>query len=160
MEGQQRSSGSVGQQAPKQVVTSNQQQLEELEAKLRATEHRLSQVSRGNSPARQAHLGAHRVNEHPDPTPSQTSAQPSSSPLAARPIYSADRPPTAPTDDNRPQQSERPQNDRVDTQAMMQGMPGAMPQTPRQYSNSGDYVMVDRNADQAERTQGYGQSVR
>ena len=131
-------------------MTSSHQQLQELEAKRRATEHRLSQVSRGNSPARQANVGAPRtaVEQPPPAQPATTTT--GASPLAQKPTYPADRPPTGDT---------RPQNTREDTQTIMSGMPGAMPQTPRQYSNTGDYVMVDRNGEQGERG-GYGQSVR
>ncbi|KAK4555553.1 hypothetical protein LTR86_007306 [Recurvomyces mirabilis] len=139
-------------EAKKQTVTSSHQQLQELEAKLRATEHRLSQVSRGNSPARQANVGAPRIAvEQPQvPQPTSTATTTGVSPLTQNPAYPADRPLTG---------GSTPQNTREDTQTLMSGMPGAMPQTPRQYSNNGDYVMVDRNGEQGERG-GYGQSVR
>ncbi|KAK4548037.1 hypothetical protein LTR36_010757 [Oleoguttula mirabilis] len=44
-----------------------------------------------------------------------------------------------------PDKQSRPQNTREDTETLMAGMPGAMPPSPRQYSGSNDYVMVDRN---------------
>lgn len=132
-------------------MTSTQQQLEELEAKLRETEHRLAQVSRGNSPARQANTGVPRTS--PDKqSQSVPGAAAITSPLANKPTFPADRPPTA---------DSRPQNTREDTaNAMVAGMPGGMPQTPsRGYSGSSEYVMVDRNNGERE-GRSYGQSVR
>lgn len=120
----------------KQTLTSKAAELEELEAKLKATEERLAK-SRNASPARQANVGAHRL------PPSQQPADPtqkSGHPLAQKPSYPPDRPPTA----------------RADTQALMSGMPGHMPPpTPQEYnSGNNEYVVVDKNAS------GYGQSVR
>lgn len=123
-------------QEQKQTLTSKAAELEELEAKLKATEERLAK-SRNASPARQANVGAHRL------PPSQQPADPtqkSGHPLAQKPSYPPDRPPTA----------------RADTQALMSGMPGHMPPpTPQEYnSGNNEYVVVDKNAS------GYGQSVR
>jgi hypothetical protein len=135
----------------KQNVTSGHQELQELEARLRETEERLAKVSRGNSPARPADVGASREPAYSQPTVGATAGlSPQAARTQAQPQYSAQP----------PQGGGRPQNVREDTQALMSGMPGAMPQTPRQYSSNGsDYVMVDRNGEQQERGQ-YGQSVR
>lgn len=128
----------------KQVVTSASTELQKLEAKLRETEQRLAQVARGSSPQRQANTGAPR--SYPEKQQAMSGA-PGPSPLAQKPTYPADRPPTG----------SRPQATREDTRTLMAGMPGAMPETPRQYSGSNDYVMVDRSSGRSER--GYGQSV-
>ena len=107
-------------------VSSGQSELEELEARLRATEQRLAKVSRQNSPSREAQAGA-------DTAASNEPAQQYTSPLAHRPMYPDDRPPTAP----------RPQTGRENTQEKMSKMPGAMPETPREVSSRDDYVMVE-----------------
>ncbi|KAF2768209.1 hypothetical protein EJ03DRAFT_328573, partial [Teratosphaeria nubilosa] len=109
----------------KQGLSDADRQLQELEAKLRETEQRLAQVSRGNSPARQTDAGA--VRSAP-PIPQQSGhSQASTSPLAQRPVFPADRPPTG----------------REDTaQNFGSHMAGGMPGTPRAASN--DYVMVDQ----------------
>ncbi|KAK3072408.1 hypothetical protein LTR53_006860 [Teratosphaeriaceae sp. CCFEE 6253] len=125
----------------KQNVSSRHQQLQEIEARLRETEQRLARASRGSSPARQADTGASTtsaVSQQAVPEQAQTAATVSSlGPSAAvRPTAGG----------------------RVDTQTLMSGMPGAMPSTPGQYSESSDYVMVDPKSDRTER--GYGQSVR
>lgn len=81
-------------------------------------------MSRQNSPSRSAitpTAGALRGDgepRHPHP-------------FAQKPTFPADRPPTG---------------QRQDTQQMMQGMPGAMPGTPREgreREREGEYVMVD-----------------
>ncbi|TKA74558.1 hypothetical protein B0A55_04446 [Friedmanniomyces simplex] len=124
----------------KQIVTSGHQQLQELEARLRETEERLARVSRGSSPARQADTGAstteptqQQQQQHSTEMPGSTSLRP---PAAVRPQAAA----------------------RGETAALMAGMPGTIPQTPREHSGNSEYVMVDRNTDRSER--GYGQSVR
>jgi len=109
----------------KKDVSNNQSELELLEAKLRETEQRLAKVSRQNSPSRQANTGAPRTHLPSDGQSDNRAAHP----LAQKPTYPADRPPTG---------------SRQDTQAMMQGMPGALPTTPAPMgSGREDYVMVD-----------------
>lgn len=113
-------------------MTSGHQELQELEARLRETEQRLARVSRGNSPARPANTAVPRITSDKQQVSGGATG---TSPLAQKPTYPADRPPTG----------GRPQNVREDTQNLMAGMPGAMPQTPgQQYSGSSEYVMVDR----------------
>lgn len=121
-------------------MSSGEQQLQELEAKLRETEERLARVSRQSSPSRQANTAVPRT--HPDSKPATDGAV-KTSPLAQKPTYPADRPATA----------ERPTTERADTQTLMSNMPGALPGTP-QHNGSSEYVMVDRSAAQAQR--GYG----
>ncbi|KAK4634083.1 hypothetical protein CLAFUW4_01413 [Fulvia fulva] len=125
----------------KQTVTTGEQQLQELEAKLRETEERLARVSRHNSPSRHALPTANADNDQAG------DGAPRPSPLAQKPTYPADRPPTA---------GDRPQSGRADTQTMMAGVPGAMPpHTPQPNGGSHDsYVMVDRSAAQAQRSYG------
>ncbi|EMC95054.1 hypothetical protein BAUCODRAFT_25176 [Baudoinia panamericana UAMH 10762] len=125
------STSAVGQleqtvEAKKQTVTSSTQQLQELEARLRETEQRLAQVYGGSSPLKQPGVASS--------VPGRLQAQQASSGAAA--ASSAE-----------PSAARRPQNAREDTQTMIAGMPGALPQTPRGYSSgSQEYVMVDRNA--------------
>lgn len=127
----------------KQTVTTGEQQLQELEAKLRETEERLARVSRQNSPSRQVNTAVPRTHSE---SKQATDGAAKPSPLAQKPIYPADRAPTA---------GERPPTERADTQEMMRNIPGALPETPQsQYGGSNEYVMVDRNAGQAQR--GYG----
>ncbi|EME48618.1 hypothetical protein DOTSEDRAFT_67602 [Dothistroma septosporum NZE10] len=125
----------------KQVVTTGEQQLQELEAKLRETEERLARVSRTNSPSRHAATGLPTA--HSDHTQAADGAAPRPSPLAQKPTYPADRPPTS---------GGRPPSGRADTHALMAGMPQ---DTPQQNGGSHDsYVMVDRSAAQAQRSYG------
>ncbi|KAF2172539.1 hypothetical protein M409DRAFT_17770 [Zasmidium cellare ATCC 36951] len=127
----------------KHTVTTGEQQLQELEAKLRETEERLARVSRQNSPSRQANTAVPRT--HPESKQAADGAA-KPSPLAQKPTYPADRPPTS---------GDRPPTERADTQEIVRNIPGAMPETPQpQYGGSNEYVMVDRNAGQAQR--GYG----
>ncbi|KAH9826991.1 hypothetical protein Tdes44962_MAKER03223 [Teratosphaeria destructans] len=112
----------------KQGLSDADRQLQELEAKLRETEQRLAQVSRGNSPARQTNAGAARS---APPVPQQHESghgQASTSPLAQRPAFPADRPPTGREDA---------------AQNFGPHMAGGMPGTPRAASN--DYVMSTRD---------------
>ncbi|KAK3056890.1 hypothetical protein LTR09_001928 [Extremus antarcticus] len=115
----------------KEKVSSGQTELEQLEARLRETEQRLARVSRNSSPSRP---GAGRT-----VSGNATGvAQPQEHPFAQRPTYPDDRPPTG---------ASRPQAAREDTQQLMQGMPGAMPQTPTGQANGrDDYVMVDKGS--------------
>jgi hypothetical protein len=113
----------------KQNVSSGQSELEKLEAKLRETEQRLAKVSRQNSPSRQADTGAAKEN-----APVYAAAEKQLHPLAQRPTYPEDRPPTG---------ASRPQTGRENTQQMMSKMPGAMPEDPEQVNGRDDYVMVD-----------------
>lgn len=126
----------------KQTLTSKAAELEELEAKLRATEERLAK-SRNASPARQANVGAHRLPTNNNPQQPTEFGQKAGHPLAQKPSYPPDRPPTQ----------------RENTEALMSGMPGHMPPpTPQEYgSNSNEYVVVDKNASGG---YGQGQSVR
>lgn len=115
----------------KKDVSTGQSELEQLEARLRETEQRLARVSRQNSPSRQAITGA--ATSSTNNTNTSASAlrgdgeQRQPHPFAQKPTYPADRPPTAP---------------RQDTQDMMRGMPGAMPETPGEGGRE-DYVVVD-----------------
>lgn len=111
-------------------MTSGQTELEQLEARLRETEQRLAKVSRHNSPSRSGNTGATTE------SPRDASQQQQTHPFAQRPTFPDDRPPTG---------ASRPQVDREDTQQLMQGMPGAMPQTPKERTNGReDYIMVDK----------------
>ncbi|KAM3418851.1 hypothetical protein BST61_g4814 [Cercospora zeina] len=127
----------------KYTVSSGQQQLQELEARLRETEQRLAKVSRQSSPAPgdKADSKAHTNGTHA----AEASAS-RLSPLAQKPTYPADRPPTA----------DRPPSKRANTDTLTANMPGAMPQSPspHYHGNNNDYIMVDRNGPQAQR--GYG----
>ncbi|KAM0719609.1 hypothetical protein Q7P37_003739 [Cladosporium fusiforme] len=131
-------------QEQKQTLTSKAAELEELEAKLRATEERLAK-SRHASPARQANVGAHRLPTTDNNNPQQPTdlGQRPGHPLAQKPNYPPDRPPTQ----------------RENTEALMSGMPGYMPPpTPQEYGSGRDeYVVVDKNASGG---YGQGQSVR
>ena len=124
----------------KQTISSKAAELEELEARIKATEERLAK-SRNNSPARanlpQASVGAGAPSfQQQSPTAQRTAGHP----LAQQPSYPPDRPPTQ----------------RENTQAMMSGMPGHLPATPQEYGHGRDeYVVVDSNA-----SSGYGQAVR
>lgn len=116
----------------KEKVSSGQSELEQLEARLRATEQRLAKVSRQNSPSRPtANLGA--VREEGAAATTNTTSRSQAHPFAQRPTYPEDRPPT------------RPAAERENTQQLMQGMPGAMPlETPSgQGMGREDYVMVE-----------------
>lgn len=108
----------------KKELTTGQSELEQLEAKLRETEQRLAKASRGNSPARAAAQQQPQANTSLPRDRSDRQAHP----LAQKPTYPDDRPPTGP---------------RQGTQEMMSNMPGAMPETPGQYNGREDYVMVD-----------------
>lgn len=124
----------------KQTLSSKAAELEELEARLKATEERLAK-SRNASPARanlpppqQASVGAPAFQQ---PT---ALAQRAGHPLAQQPSYPPDRPATQ----------------RENTQALMSGMPGHLPPaTPAQEYARDEYVVVDGGA-----SSGYGQSVR
>ena len=117
----------------KQNVTSGQSELEQLEARLRETEQRLKKVSRQNSPSRQADSGASYTGASKENTPFLSPSDNRPSPLSQKPVYPEDRPPA----------EGRPQNARGDTQEMMSGMPGAMPDDSEQSNGRDDYVMVD-----------------
>lgn len=119
----------------KQALNSKDAELQALEAKLKEAEERLAKVSRNASPARgttvpvpQANTGAARN------PPSEIPAEKAAHPLAQKPGYPPDRPPTQ----------------RENTQAMMSGMPGYMapemePRSAGQTGSGGssEYVMVD-----------------
>ncbi|KAF2214639.1 hypothetical protein CERZMDRAFT_110249 [Cercospora zeae-maydis SCOH1-5] len=123
----------------KYTVSSGQQQLQELEARLRETEQRLAKVSRHSSPTPQGDK-IHTNGNHAAEGPAARL-----SPLAQKPTYPVDRPPTA----------DRPPSKRTDTDTLTASMPGAMPQSPApHYHGNNDYIMVDRNGPQAQR--GYG----
>ncbi|KXT12796.1 hypothetical protein AC579_1824 [Pseudocercospora musae] len=79
----------------KQTVTSGEQTLQQLEAKLRETEERLARVSRGNSPARQ---GLSTNDRQAAAAAAAADGPPKPSPLAGQ----LSRPPTAPQNDDRP----------------------------------------------------------
>lgn len=113
----------------KQDLYSKTAELEELEAKLKATEERLAK-SRNASPARQANVGAPRANTQHQQTTDL--GQKAGHPLAQKPSYPPERPPTG----------------RENTQALMSGMPGHMPPpTPQEYGAGRDeYVVVDNNS--------------
>ncbi|KAI5369587.1 hypothetical protein Slin15195_G004620 [Septoria linicola] len=119
----------------KSTVSTGQLQLQELEARLRETEQRLAKVSRQNSPARRAEIGAPNTATDDNQT-ADNAARPS--PLAQKPIYPADRPPTA----------DRPPSTRADAKNIVSNVP------QQQYNGSNEYVMVDRSGGQAQR--GYG----
>lgn len=132
----------------KQNVSSAAEQLQELEAKLRETEQRLARVSRQSSPSRQANTAVPRSHAEPQQQQQAMSGAMGSgkSPLAQKPTYPEDRPPTG----------GRPQNVRGETETLMAGMPGGLPQTPVQHNGS-EYVMVDRGDERGER--GFGRPV-
>lgn len=130
----------------KQNVTSGQSELEQLEARLRETEQRLAKVSRQNSPSRPANPGATDVwaKEGAENTaPPGRAAPKQPHPFSQKPTYPDDRPPTAPRTANT-----RPEGERQNTQEMVSGMPGAMPETPGQQANGrDDYVMVENGSE-------------
>ncbi|GAB7329628.1 hypothetical protein MBLNU13_g01375t1 [Cladosporium sp. NU13] len=126
----------------KQTLSSKAAELEELEARIKATEERLAK-SRNASPARanlpqgqgQANVGAPFQQQQQSPT-----AQRTGHPLAQQPSYPSDRPATQ----------------RENTQALMSGMPGHLPPpTPAQEYAREEYVVVDGGAGG-----GYGRAVR
>lgn len=125
----------------KQTLSSKAAELEELEARIKATEERLAK-SRNASPARanlpqgQANVGApFQQQQQQSPT-----AQRTGHPLAQQPSYPPDRPATQ----------------RENTQALMSGMPGHLPPpTPAQEYGREEYVVVDGGAGS-----GYGRAVR
>lgn len=123
----------------KQNVSSGQSELEKLEAKLRETEQRLAKVSRQNSPSRQVRQDTQSGALRDRPPQGQGEQQAQAHPLSQKPTYPEDRPPTTEGSLSRPQAG------RENTQQLMSGMPGAMPQTPpaNQYNGREDYVMVD-----------------
>lgn len=99
-------------------MSSGERELQELEARLREAEQRLARVSSDSSPSRAVGSGSENRQAAGD------AARPH--PLAQRPSYPADRPPTS---------------DQRDTaQPMMTGMPAAS----QQLNGSTEYVMVDR----------------
>ncbi|PPJ56368.1 hypothetical protein CBER1_00658 [Cercospora berteroae] len=127
----------------KYTVSSGQQQLQELEARLRETEQRLAKVSRQSSPAPRGD----NADSKPYTNGIHTSEGPATrpSPLAQKPTYPADRPPTA----------DRPPSKRADTDKLAASIPGALQPSPSpHYHSNNDYIMVDRNGAQAQR--GYG----
>ena len=115
-------------------MTTGQSELEQLEARLRETEQRLARVSRQNSPSRpqQATSGATAADKNNTAALRGDGEQRQPHPLAQKPTFPADRPPTG---------------KRQDTQQMMKDMPGAMPGTPGAGTPGAgrgeDYVMVD-----------------
>ncbi|EMF17512.1 uncharacterized protein SEPMUDRAFT_146511 [Sphaerulina musiva SO2202] len=119
----------------KSTVTTGQQQLQELEARLRETEQRLAKVSRQSSPARPTDPALSKPHSEDIPTAGAAI----SSPLTQRPLYPDDRPPTG----------DRPPSKRADPSPRVSSL-----QTPQQFNGSNEYVMVDRNGGQAQR--GYG----
>lgn len=126
----------------KQTLSSKAAELEELEARIKATEERLAK-SRNNSPARanlpqgQANVGAPFQQQQQQQSPT---AQRTGHPLAQQPSYPPDRPATQ----------------RENTQALMSGMPGHLPPpTPAQEYGREEYVVVDGGAGS-----GYGRAVR
>lgn len=113
-------------------MSSQSQELEALEARLRETEERLKQrQSRASSPAA---AGSGRKSTHRRPgigrtfggEGSEQEQAPATSPLAAQPLSSQSRPSTG----KAPSYTVPP-------------MPGAMPETPGDIGKS-DYGMVDR----------------
>ncbi|KXL48878.1 hypothetical protein M433DRAFT_141878 [Acidomyces richmondensis BFW] len=119
----------------KQGLNSASNELQQLEARLRETEERLAKVSRGNSPARPVQPNTSLPRSNPDKQLSQQQALPGAtgtSPLAQKPLYPADRPPTA----------------HEDAQTILSKMPGVMPPTETPPSGN-DYVMVQRDAERA-----------
>lgn len=115
-------------------IDSGTAELNELEARLKAAEERLAKVSRSSSPAPRPQLNTGAALSSSPRNEQQTAGATSkTSPLAQKPTYPADRPPTAP----------RPRKDREDTQMLMSGMPGHLPSTPRLQSATNDYVMVE-----------------
>ncbi|KAK6439046.1 hypothetical protein LTR95_004744 [Oleoguttula sp. CCFEE 5521] len=133
----------------KQTLSTKDGELQELEARIRETEERLARVSRNASPARgaEASVGA-APPSYSSPSAQSTHLAPPQmsspstvstggevptpthqSPATSQPPYTA---------------AERPNAGRMDTQTLMQGMPGALPQTPKQeWGGNGDYVMVE-----------------
>nr|OQO28318.1 hypothetical protein B0A51_05437 [Rachicladosporium sp. CCFEE 5018] len=142
----------------KQTLSTKDRELQELEARIRETEERLARVSRNASPAlgTEASVGAaaptysspQAPSTHLAPPHASSSSTVSTTTEALRPSHQSpaiSQPPCA--------AAERPNAGRMDTQTLMQGMPGALPQTPKQeWGGSGDYVMVeDENARHAAR---------
>lgn len=104
-------------------MSSGEQELQELEARLREAEQRLARVSRHNSPSRPADSGANNKQAAGESARAH--------PLAQKPSFPADRPPTSdettlPLRDNR--------------QTMMTGMAGA----PQQVSAGSEYARSQR----------------
>lgn len=104
-------------------MSSGERELQELEARLREAEQRLARVSRHNSPSRGAGSGGEDKHTADDVARIH--------PLAQRPSYPDDRPPTS---------DELPGTPRSNKQPMMTGMPAAS----QHLSGSTEYVMVDR----------------
>lgn len=120
----------------KSTVTTGQQQLQELEARLRETEQRLAKVSRQSSPARTGDNGVSKTHSEGNQA-ADGAGRPS--PLSQRPVYPDDRPPTG----------DRPSSKRAEPSPRVSSL-----QTPQQFNGSNEYVMVDRSNGQGQR--GYG----
>nr|OQO03067.1 hypothetical protein B0A51_16656 [Rachicladosporium sp. CCFEE 5018] len=133
----------------KQNLSTKDRELQELEARIRETEERLARVSRNTSPARGAEtsVGVAAATYSSPQAPSTHLAPPHASSPGTVSTTSETPTPShqSPSTMQQPHAVlARPYADRVDTQTLMQGMPGALPQTPKQeWGGSGDYVMVE-----------------
>ncbi|KAK6410356.1 hypothetical protein LTR95_018213 [Oleoguttula sp. CCFEE 5521] len=133
----------------KQTLSTKDRELQELEARIRETEERLARVSRNASPARgaEASVGAAAPTHSSSQAPSTHLAPPqASSPSTVSTTREASTPSHQSRATSQPPYAaaERPNAGRMDTQTLMQGMPGALPQTPKQeWGGNGDYVMVE-----------------
>ncbi|OQO09149.1 hypothetical protein B0A48_06040 [Cryoendolithus antarcticus] len=133
----------------KQTLSTKDRELQELEARIRETEERLARVSRNASPARgaEASIGAAAPTYSSSQAPSTHLAPPqASSPSTVSTAREAPTPSHQSEATSQPPYAaaERPNAGRMDTETLMQGMPGALPQTPKQeWGGNGDYVMVE-----------------
>lgn len=108
----------------------------ELEYRLRRAEQRLARVSRGNSPS-PTHGGHAATTSPTSPTGGSSASQ---HPLAQRPTYPADRPPTAKSSSDATPRGQQ----QVPPPPPAKDLPGG-------YHAGSEYVMVDRSAAQAQR---------
>lgn len=108
-------------------MSSGERELQELEARLREAEQRLARVSRHNSPSRVAESSAENRQA--------TGEAARSHPLAQKPSYPADRPPTS---------DETTLPLREGRQMTMPGMASGAGMMPQQVNGGGEYARSQR----------------